>query len=194
MDNKTKLFAFLDKNILITVDEARKLGVSPMMLSRLVAEETIYRTERGIYTQSLDWLGDSLKKYCAVSALYPGAVICCVSALTYYDLTDEEERKVWIALEAPKIIRNPRYRVIRPSGLAFTLGITAHSFGTRKVKIYDIEKTIVDTFKYHTEDVALKALKGYLRRKDKNIQKLCDYGRKLKKPLDEIVTILMADG
>lgn len=34
----------------------------------------------------------------------PKAVICGISALTYYGLTDAEERKTWIALPAPKII------------------------------------------------------------------------------------------
>lgn len=191
--NRDKIIKYIQKNIFITLAEGRKMGISPMMLSRLAAKEVIHRTEHGVYTAHLDWLTDPLKKYVVACALYPEAVICGVSALTYYDLTDEEERKTWIALPAPKIIHNPRYRVIRPSGLAYTLGVEKHYFGKRVVRIYDLEKTVVDAFKYHTEEVALKALKGYLKRKDKNVQKLCDYARRLKKPLDEVVTILMAD-
>jgi len=181
---------FLDVNTFITLSEAQKRGISPMMLSRLTAKEELFRVEHGVYTRDPDWLTDPLKKYIATCTLYPKAVICGVSALTYYDLTDEEERKVWIALPAPNIIHNPRYRVIRPSGIAYTLGVEKHSFGKRVVRIYDLEKTIVDAFKYHTEEVALKAMKGYLKRKDKNVEKLCDYARRLKKPLDEIVTAL----
>lgn len=194
MDNLSKLMNFLDKNILITLKEARLLEISPMMLSRLAKSEEIHRVEHGVYTHKLDWLTDPLKKYIPACTLYPKAVICGVSALTYYDLTDEEERQIWIALPAPKIIHNPRYRVIRPSGFAYSLGVEKYFFGKREVRIYDIEKTIVDTFKYHTEEVALKALKGYLKRKNKNVQKLCDYARKLKKSLDDIVTVLMAEG
>ena len=52
---------------------------------------------------------------------------------------------------------------------------------------------MVDAFKYTTEEVALKALKAYLKRKDKNVQKLSGYARRLRKPLDEIITILGAD-
>ena len=61
------------------------------------------------------------------------------------------------------------------------------------MRIYDIEKSVVDAFKYHTEEVALKALKRYLKMKNRNIQKLCDYARRLRKPLDEMVTALQAD-
>ncbi|MBI3541365.1 MAG: hypothetical protein HY073_04435 [Deltaproteobacteria bacterium] len=193
MTSKDKLIKFVDLNAFITIDEAKKIGVSPMMLSRFVNSEELFRTERGIYTRDLNWLTDPLKKYIAAYALYPQAVICSISALTYYNLTDAEEKQIWIALPAPKIIHSPRYRVIRPSGISYTLGIEKHFFGKRVVKMYDLEKTIVDAFKYNTEEIALKALKGYLKRKDKNITKLCSYGRQLRKPLDEIVTILQAD-
>lgn len=193
MDNHKKLIKFINQNIFITLREARELGINPMMLSRLVKNGVIYRVAHGVYTQKLDWLTHPIKKYLPTCELYPEAIICGVSALTYYDLTEEEERQIWITLPAPRIIHNPRYRIIRPSGIAYTLGIKKYSFGKRVVRMYDLEKTIVDTFKYHTEEVALKALKGYLKRKNKNIQKLCDYARKLKKPLDDIVTILMAE-
>lgn len=193
MEPDDKLTKFLKLNTIITLAEAKKIGIGPMALSRLVAKEEIFRVEHGLYAKELDWLTDPLKKYIPACTLYPKAVICVISALTYYGLTDAEERKTWIALPAPKIIHNPRYRVIRPSGLAYRLGIEKHSFGTRAVRIYDLEKTVVDAFKYATEEVALKALKGYLKTKRKDIRKLCEYARRLRKPLDEIVTILLAE-
>ncbi|OGR53397.1 MAG: hypothetical protein A3I11_00885 [Elusimicrobia bacterium RIFCSPLOWO2_02_FULL_39_32] len=164
-----------------------------MTLSRLAKKEIIVRVEHGVYTKHMDWMAHPLKKYIVACTLYPEAVVCGVSALTYYDLTDAEECQVWIALPAPKIIHNALYRVIRPTGFSYTLGIEHHTFGKRTVRIYDLEKTVVDAFKYHTEEVALKALKRYLKKKNKNIQKLCSYARKLKKPLDEIISVLMAD-
>ncbi len=184
---------FLNQNTFITLGEAKKIGINPMTLSRLTASEKLFRTEHGVYTHYLDWLTDPLKKYIAACTLYPEAVICGISALTYYNLTDAEERQIWIALPASKVIRNPRYRIIRPSGISYKLGIEKHYFGKRVVRIYNIEKTIVDAFKYSTEEIALKALKGYLKRKDKDVQKLCDYARRLKKPLDQIVTVLLAE-
>ena len=193
MSKADKIMKFLDKNTFITLSEAKKLGISAMMLSRLTEGGELYRVEHGVYAKNLDWLTDPLKKYIVACHRYPKAVICGISALTNYDLTDAEERQTWIALPSKKALNNGHYRYIRPSGMAYSLGIQKHRFGKRMVRIYDIEKTIVDAFKYHTEEIALKALKGYLKRKDKNVKKLCDYARRLKKPLDNTVAILLAD-
>lgn len=193
MSKKEALKRFIKENDFITIGEARKVGVTPMMLSRLVVKEELYRPERGVYARDLAWLSDPLKKYLPVCTQIPDVVICGISALTYYDLTDEEERKIWIGLPSHKKIRTPRYRVIRYSDKGYSLGITTHSFGKRVVRIYNIEKTVVDAFKYLSEEVALKALKGYIRRKDKNIHRLCEYGKRLRKPLDDVVRALLTE-
>ena len=164
-----------------------------MALGRLVAKGELHRVERQVYSTELDWLTDPLKKYMPVCALMPDAVICGISALTYYDLTDAEERKTWIALPQKRRIRNSQFRVVRPSGLSLTLGIKKFYFGKREVRIYDQEKTIVDAFKYLTEEVAFKALKNYLKRKNKNMDKLLDYARSLKKPLDKTVKVILSE-
>ncbi len=193
MSNKDNILRYIEKNVFVTLREGRTLGVNPTMFSRLVAREELYRIEHGIYTCSLDWLTESIKKYCVACTRYPKAVICGLSALTHYDLTDAEERQTWIALPPPHTVNNPRYRMIRPQGVAYTLGIKKYVFGKRTVRMYDLEKTVVDAFKYHTAEVAYKALKGYLKRKDCNVSKLYDYAKQLRKPLDNIVTALLAE-
>jgi len=188
-----KLIHFIDKNIFITVDEAKRVGISQMMLSRLVASEKLFRTEHGIYTNDFSWLTDPLKKYAVACTKYPSAVICGISALNYYDLTDAEERQISIAVPSSQRINNSKYHAIRLTGIAYTLGLKKQSVGKRQVRIYDTEKTIVDAFKYLTIEIAMKALKNYMKRKDKNVQKLCDYARKLGKPLDDTVTAIWAE-
>ena len=39
MDEKTKVLKFIDKNLFITMAEAKKEGISPMTLSRMAAGE-----------------------------------------------------------------------------------------------------------------------------------------------------------
>lgn len=190
---QARLIKFIECNYFITTNEAVKLGINPMTLSRLTASETVYRLEHGVYTTNLDWLTHPLKKYMVACTRFSKGVICNISALTYYDLTDEEERQIWIAVPPPQTINNSRYRVIRPTGSAYTLGIEKYRFGKRVVRIYNLEKTIVDSFKYNTEEIALKALKNYLKRKNKDVHKLIKYSRTLAKPLDKIITVLMAD-
>ena len=51
------------------------------------------------------------------------------------------------------------------------------------VKIYNKEKTICDLFSYRNklgEDIALEALKNYLRSKDFNLNKLRQYANKMR--------------
>ena len=169
------------------------MGVNKMMLSRMVKEESIHRTATRIYSVAIDWLTDPIGKYAAACTLYPDAVVCGVSALTYYDLTDEEERRTWLAFPQSHRVVNRGYRIIYPQGPSYSLGIVRYQIKNREVRMYDLEKTIVDTFKFLPIDVAHKALKGYIKRKDKNIKKLCDYARQLRKHLDDEVTLLLSD-
>lgn len=164
-----------------------------MMLSRMVAKGELFAPERGVYTASLEWLTAPLNKYLPACAMYPDAVISGVSALTYYDLTDEEERKIWITVPANQVVKNRHYRAIRSQGIWYSLGINTFSFGKRVVRIYDSEKTVIDAFKYQTEETAYKALKSYLRRKDNDTGKLGDYMRQLKKPLEDKIRFFMTE-
>ena len=193
MNARETLEKQLRKNDFITLSEARDFGISPMLLSRMVTKEELFRIGRGIYARDIDWLTDPLKKYCPVCTLIPDAIISGISALSYYQLTDQEERQIGITLPFNKKLKDPRYRITRARGPNYELGITIHHFGKHDVKIYDIEKTVVDAFKYQTDEVAFKSLKGYLKRKDKDISKLCDYARKMHKPLSKIVAALLAD-
>ena len=193
MDIKDKLRKTLQKNDFITLDEARKLDINPMELSRLVANGALFRVDKGVYAEDLDWLTDPLKKYRPICTLISDAVISGISALTYYNLTDQEERQIWLTLPYNQKRKDKRFCITRASGFNYSLGILVHKFGDHEVRIYDIEKTIVDAFKYQSEEVAFKALKSYLKRKEKDISKLCNYGKKLKKPIDNFVRAILAD-
>ncbi len=193
MDERSDVLKFIAKNLFITASEARKRGIGPMTLSRMVAKEELFSTERGVYAKTLDWLTDPLKKYLPACTIYPKAVISGISALTYYDLTLEEERKVYITIPITQVVKNPKYRAIRSQGLWYELGIQTFKFGKRQVRIYDIEKTVVAAFKYQTEEVAYKALKEYLKRKDKDVNKLCRYAEDLGKPLEDKVRFFLSE-
>ena len=45
---------FLDEHTIIMVKEARKIGVNPMMLSRLAADSTLQKVEHGVYAQQVE--------------------------------------------------------------------------------------------------------------------------------------------
>ncbi|MFO1462294.1 MAG: hypothetical protein U1F66_00810 [bacterium] len=193
MEAKEKLLKFLNKNDFVSLHEATEMGVGKMALSRMVAEGKLYRPYKRIYTSHLDWLTDPLRKYAPVCTLYPDAIVCGVSALTFYDLTDEEERKIWLAFPQEHRVVNQEYRIVYPQGPSYRLGVVEHLTKKRKVRIYDREKSVVDAFKFLPIDVAYKVLRGYLRLKDKDLDKLSRYAKQMRKPLDRVITVLLSD-
>lgn len=190
---REKLLKFLSRNDFATLKEALDFGVSKMTLTHMVREGVLHRSARRIYTTKTDWLADPLRRYAPACSLYSDAVVAGISALTYYDLTDEEEKKIWLAFPQHHRVVNQEYRMIYPSGVSYTLGITRHRIGKREVRIYGLEKSVVDAFKYLPLDVAHKALRAYLKRKDHNLEKLTKYAKQMRKPLDNVLIVLLSD-
>jgi hypothetical protein len=190
---RDRLLQYLGRNDFATLKEAQAFGVSKMTLSHMVRAGVLHRPAKRIYTTKTDWLADPLGRYAPACTLYPDAVICGVSALAYYDLTDEEEKKTWLAFPQHHRIVNQEYRLIYPSGPSYTLGVVRHTIGNREVRIYGPEKSVVDAFKYLPIDVAHKAVRAYLKRKDKDLDKLSKFAKQMRKPLDDILTVLLSD-
>lgn len=188
-----KMMKLLDKNDFVTLAEAQKMGVNKMALSRLVANSSLFRPAKRIYTKNPDWLADGLRQYAPACTLYPDAVVCGVSALVHYDLTDEFEGKIWLSFPMNHCLVNNEYQIVHQRGKSYSIGIVRHKIGKREVRIYDREKTVVDAFKLLPIDAAYKVLRTYLKLKDKDLVKLSAYAKQMRKPLDKIVNILLSD-
>ena len=92
----------LIKKPFFTIKEAKKQGVSRRMLSYYVEKGEMKRIARGIYCSSHYSADEKNLKWeelaVAVNNIR-GGVICLVSALVYYDLTDEIMKEFWIAVD-----------------------------------------------------------------------------------------------
>jgi predicted transcriptional regulator of viral defense system len=75
----------------------------------------------------------------------PHGVVCLVSALMIYELTDEMPRENWIAVShsttAPK---RDHTRIVRMRDME--TGKTRYTIGRETVVIFDRERTIIDAF------------------------------------------------
>ena len=112
----------------------------------------------------------------------PNGTICLISALCYYDLTDEIMREFWIAV--PHSTTSPERenaRIVRMRNT--TLGQTTVKIGNDDLKIFDRERTIIDAFRYLDKEIALKALQAYLKTTKEtkpDIKKLMKYAKILR--------------
>lgn len=149
---------------LFTAEEAREKGIPSRMLTYFCKKEWIERIGRGIYrvadvTSGIDL---HLEDLVLTASSIPHGVICLISALYYYDLTDQIMREYWIAIpNKDKSPKRPHTRIIRMRNM--TLGIKTIRIGKCTVKIFDRERSVVDAFRYLSHEVAIKALQSYLK-------------------------------
>jgi predicted transcriptional regulator of viral defense system len=113
----------------------------------------------------------------------PRAVVCLISALAYHGITTQIPRKVYIALEkgaeTPRI-SYPPIAVHRYSHESFTAGVEKDELNGVIVRIYSLEKTLADCFKFRNKigmDVFLEALKMYRARRKFKLDDLLTYAR-----------------
>ena len=116
-----------------------------------------------------------------VSSKVESGVVCLISALSYHEITTEIPHEIYMAISRktfyPKL-EHPPTRFFRFSEKAFRAGIEIHVMNGVNVRIYSVEKTIADCFKYRNKlglDVALEALKLWRKSKNARIDKLMEY-------------------
>lgn len=120
----------------------------------------------------------------SVARRVPRGVICLISALSYHNLTTQIPHQVHIAIErgnrrAPRI-DYPPVRVYQFSQSAYSEGIEIHEIDKTQIKIYSIEKTLADAFKFRGKiglDVFLEALKNWRKMRRKNLNALLYFAK-----------------
>lgn len=174
----------LFKKPLFHASEARVVGVHPSLLSYYIKQGIIEKIGRGVYRNSsiepdIDFKWEDL--FITVKSV-PNGVVCLISALDIYNMTDEIPRVHWIAIpHATTAPKRSKARFIRTRDIE--LGRTEIKIGGEKIPIFNPERTIVDSFLYLGIEVAIKALKAGLRGRSGsklNLRKLQAYARKRK--------------
>ncbi|MBS4167510.1 hypothetical protein [Parachlamydia sp. AcF125] len=137
-----------------TLNEAEGRGVLRWAIIYLAKKGILEKLCPGIYRSStyepkVDFEWENLA---FTAASIPEGVICLISALCYYGLTDQSMRNT-------------------------DLGKETITMGEYRVHIFDRERTIVDAFRYLSKEIALKALRQYFTLTDKkpNQKKLIEY-------------------
>ena len=166
---------FREHNGMLRTGQAKKLGIHEPTLIQMCAEGLLVKESRGLYRLAeLPPLSNPDLVQVALRA--PEAVISLISALSFHDLTTQIPYKIYIAL--PRDIKAPRIEyppldIIYLSEKQYLAGIEKHILDGFQVRIYSREKTVCDCFKFRRKiglDIALEALKDYLRQPHRNVQ------------------------
>jgi predicted transcriptional regulator of viral defense system len=174
-----------------TMDLARRLsvlrpkdleahGIARTYLTRLCAQGQLRQIGRGLYVPA-DADQSAESNLAAVGKRVPAGVVCLLSALRVHGLTTQAPFEAWIAL--PRQARIPKaaglpIRVVRMVPKSLTAGVDMKTVDGVQVSVFDVEKTVVDCFRFRSRiglDVALEAIRDYLRRPRRNLDKLMRY-------------------
>ncbi|MCI0626549.1 MAG: type IV toxin-antitoxin system AbiEi family antitoxin domain-containing protein [Acidobacteria bacterium] len=160
--------------------DAQRLGIHPQTLYRMREAGDLDQLTRGLYRLR----GErtlSNPDLVSVALKIPRGVICLISALAFHDLATQVPHQVYVALPRgaePPRSSFPPLRIFWFSEPAFSAGVEIHRLDGVPVRTYSPEKTIADCFKYRNKiglDVALEALKLYIRRRRTKMEELLRY-------------------
>lgn len=160
---------FLQKGIL-SVRDPLCAGIPSMCFSRLQARGFIDRIGHGVYS-SPAYSSTEFISYAEAAAVIPRGVACLFSALKIHGLTLENPHHIHLALPAGH--RAPKndlpLDIYHFSGDAYSFGIEEKTPPDGSFKVYSVEKTLVDCFKFRNRiglDVAVAAMKDAKEKKD----------------------------
>jgi len=186
METRSKYYPLLHKLLkqpAFTVMEAQEAGVPRQALAYFEKLGVIERVAKGVYRDphyesELEFTKEDLA---LAASTVPNAVICLISALDFYGMTDEIPREHWLAI--PHKQRAPVRHLVRAVRMRnISLGRTQIQIGEFQLAIFDRERCVIDAFRYLSPEIAIKALRSYLqdRKAKPDLKKLREYDQELR--------------
>ncbi len=162
--------------------EALAAGIHPRTLYEMRDSGELEQLARGVYRlAAMPPLSDP--DLATVGKRIPQGVVCLISALAFHELTTQIPHVVHLAISRTArspTLEFPPLQIYRFSGQAFHAGVEVHAIESVEVRIYSLEKTLADCFKYRNKiglDIALEALRAYRDRRSANLQQVLEYAR-----------------
>ncbi len=180
--------------------ELKKANIHTRRIAHAVEKGMIEKIKPGLY-KLVNYEHDEHESYVEVCHANKRAVICMLSAASYYELTTFNPSEIYVAVpnNTDKFKLNyPPIKVYYFADSYYTPGIETLKTKSGIFRIYNKEKTIGDLFRYMKkigEDIAVESLKTYLQnRKERNIPKLIEYAEicGVKKKIEPMVKAILS--
>ena len=175
---------FIKHGGIMKTSELKAAGLNSRQLLGLLENHIISKIKTGYY----EIVGMTIPDEVLIAKLFPTAVIYLESALMHYGYTDRIPSAWQIAVD--KNISKPQFKISYPPIMPFFLnkkfiniGLSEFEVNKVKIRIYDKERTICDVLRYANKldrEVFTNAIQRYVKDKDRNIQRLMDYAKKLR--------------
>jgi len=169
---------------IIKTKTLNKNGFTSRDISHLLSEGVLEKIKQGHYIEKERNVSDME----IVTKLIPMSVLCLFSAVEHYELATVNPSAICVAIPrgvtCPTLPSNLFVQIYHMTSRHFEAGITEVEAGKAILRMYDVEKTVCDCFKYENEvekGIALEVLKNYISKKNCNVQKLLEYAKLLGK-------------
>ena len=171
--------------MIFSVQELKDKGFSYYKINQMVDQGILIKLNKKYY-ENANFDREGSDFYFAY-AFVPDGVVCLLSAAVYYNLSTYRPDAIDVAIPRKAKVSTlpdwPEVNLYYYTDERFELGITVIEEGTNRFRIYDIEKTVVDIV-FYREKVGIEETKeiltSYLRRKDRNINRLVRYAEMMK--------------
>ena len=197
MNNYEKILSIVEKNDgYVTTNEVVENGINKTFLTNMVRRGILIRISRGYYGRK-DYIED---EYYKIYMKSKNVRFSLSTALYLHNLSDrvplvynvtlpygysgvlQKEKNIIINFVKKELLDLGAIEMISPFGM--------------KIKVYDIERTICDIIKNRNKidsEIFSKALKRYVKSKEKNLRKLMKYARamKIEKKVSEYMEVLL---
>ena len=161
----------------VRLNELTGRGLTRNEIKTLVDSDKISKISHGIY-QSSDIDNDDENQFKVATKLISGpSAVGLISALVFYNLTDEIPKKVWLIVEIKKRSIRKEIQLFRCKNPHWNIGI----INADGYKITNLERTIIDLINYQSRfgNTGIQALKKALHEKRTTLQKIVNMAEDL---------------
>ncbi len=170
---------------IITVTQLKSQGYSYYKINQLVQEGILVKLNKRTY-ENTQFQGEDSDFYYAY-AYVPEGIVCLMSAAVYYNLTTYRPDTIDVAIQNKARISTvpdwPTLQFFYYGQERYETGIQIVKDGPNQFQIYDLEKTVIDIICYRNKigiQETKEILINYLKREDRNLNRLYRYGEKLR--------------
>lgn len=171
--------------MIISIEELKAKGFTYYKINQMVEQGILIKLNKKYYENTI-FDGEESDFYYAY-AYVPNGVVCLLSAAVYYNLCNYRPDAIDVAIPRKAKVSTlpawPEINVYYFTDERFGVGIETIEDGNNRFRIYDIEKTVVDIVFYRERigiEETKEVLTTYLRRKDRNLNRLIRYAEMLK--------------
>lgn len=177
----------------------RKNKICSRDINELIEYGYVIRVKTGYYAWKSEI--EELTNFELAQSIIPSGIISLTSAANFHGLINSSKEVLSVCIMIPTKMTKPILPDFPVIDLFYCscekieIGYIEVQMKHRDVNIYNMERTVCDLFKYKDKiknETALESLKNYMKREDKNIQRLLEYSSILRvqkyiRPLVEVL-------